>query len=88
MTEDDLRQFDKEVLVQFIFADSVFSRERTLVSLRHYEKRLRVSRLTAQIEAIGEQLRNFDFSADMSQWDALFKKKLRIQKKLNKILGE
>lgn len=88
MTEDDLRQFSKEALVQCIYADSVGSRQRTMENLRRYQKRLLYNKLLAQNEKIGEQLRGFDFSVDMKEWDALFKKKQRIQKKINKILGE
>ena len=90
MTENDLRKFDKEALVQCIYADSVGSRERTLENLRRYQKRVIYNKLLARSEKIGEQLRNFKFAdgADMTAWDALFKERARIQKKINKILGE
>ncbi len=87
MTEDALRKFNKETLVQFVFADSVFSRERTMEQLRHYEKRFRFQRLMAQSEKISAEQQNCKLPEESSRWNALVKKYQKIQREINKILG-
>lgn len=92
MFEDDLRKFHKEVLVQFIFADSVFSRERTMEQLRHYEKRFRFRKLSERRDAVVEKMQrcaNSEGCAELKEivQNELVQKNRKIQHEMHKILG-
>lgn len=86
--EDDLRKFDKEVLVQHIYAISMFDRERTLANLLHYKKRLQFKKLTEKSHKLLEEMRNTDAEKYFSKWDEHYENWQKIQKQLNKILGK
>jgi hypothetical protein len=85
MTIEELRKFDKEALVQFIFADSVFSRERTMESLRHYEKRLRFNKLIAQSAKLCEEMQNCHGIERAAEFIKLLKKDQRISRQIDKL---
>ncbi len=88
MTEDDLRKFDKEVLVQFIYADTVFYRQEATEKLLHYDKRLRFKKLMEKSLELADEMKNTDSEKYFAEWNSHYKKWQRVQKQMSKILGK
>ncbi len=86
--EDDLRKFDKEVLVQHLFAVSMFDRERTLASLLHYKKRLQFKKLTEKSHKLLDEMQKKNSDEYFEEWNSHYKNWQKVQKQMKKILGK
>lgn len=89
MSEDEVRKYDKEVLIKFIISEAYFGKSYAEGKLDMLQRHYEVDCLLEKQNKLGEQMLSIVVtnSKEYKKWKRLMNEDQKIHKRINELLG-
>jgi len=89
MTEEELRQFDKEVLIKFIVSEAYFGKSYSEGKLKMIQRHHEVDCLLEKRKKLSERMSEMTVDDEISfkKWKQLLYQENKIDRKINELLS-